>query len=287
MEASLADVLRLSGRTREAIPIHQRLLVSLESRGYGETEDFTVLVSTMERAFSDLGEFAAIDSVIGALVAKRERTYGSGKVPTLFAFLYGQNKLRLGDLDSADLWIGRALRDTTQDAAALVNWIPPAVMQLRLEQGRLDEAQQAAAKLPGGLRGRRATAAMLRARLLRAQGRNTAASELLERELASLYRESPKTQTLFTLPLVTAGEWRLSAGDARGADSIAKMARAAATLDSLSATRSGLVGRAELLLARALGLEGQTTAARDAGQRAKIALANGYGAANHWAVVSR
>jgi hypothetical protein len=124
MQGSLADVLRLSGRTREAIPIHERLMASLESRGYGETEDFTVLVTTMERAFSDLGEFAAIDSVIGALVDKRERAYGVGHVPTLFAFLYGQNKLRLGDLDSADLWIGRALLDTTQDAAALANWIP-------------------------------------------------------------------------------------------------------------------------------------------------------------------
>jgi hypothetical protein len=287
MEASLADVLRLSGRTREAIPIHQRLLVSLESRGYGETEDFTVLVSTMERAFSDLGEFAAIDSVIGALVAKRERTYGAGQVPTLFAFLYGQNKLRLGELDSADLWIGRALRDTTQDAAALANWIPPAVTQLRLEQGRTADARGAAEKLPGGLRGRRATAAMLRARLLRAQGSNAAASALLEGELAALYKESSKTQTLFTLPLVTAGEWRLAAGDARGADSLARMARSAATLDSLSATRSGLVGRAELLRAQALRLEGQAPAAREAAQRAGVALRSGYGARNHWTAKAR
>jgi hypothetical protein len=205
----------------------------------------------------------------------------------LFAFLYGQNKLRLGELDSADLWIGRALRDTTQDAAALANWIPPAVTQLRLEQGRTADARGAAEKLPGGLRGRRATAAMLRARLLRAQGSNAAASALLEGELAALYKESSKTQTLFTLPLVTAGEWRLAAGDARGADSLARMARSAATLDSLSATRSGLVGRAELLRAQALRLEGQAPAAREAAQRAGVALRNGYGARNHWTAKAR
>jgi len=287
MMGSLSEVLRLSGRTREAIPIHQRLLAGLEARGYGDTEDFTVLVSVLERALADLGEFAAVDSALGVLVAKRERAYGAGQVPTLFAFLYGQNKLRLGELDSADLWIGRALRDTTQDAQALTNWLPPAVTQLRLEQGRLGEAQVAIARLPGGLRGRRATAAMLRARLLRAQGRAAPASELLERELAALYHESPKTQTLFTMPLVTAGEWRLAAGDARGADSLARMARSAATLDSLSATRSGLVGRGELLLARALGLQGQAPAAREAAQRAHVALSNGYGASSKWMRTAR
>jgi serine/threonine-protein kinase len=282
MMGSLSEVLRLSGRTREAIPIQQRVMAGLEARGYGETEDYTVLVSVMERALSDLGEFAAIDSALRTLVAKREAAYGVGQVPTLIAFLYGQNKLRLGELDSADLWIGRALRDTTQDAAALANWLPPALTQLRLEQGRMEEAGAAAARLPGGLRGRRATAAMLRARLLWAQGRSAAASELLERELTALYRESPKTQTLFTLPLVTAGEWRLAAGDARGADSLARMARVAATLDSLSAFRSGLVGRSELLLAEALGSQQQAPAAREAAQRAQVALSRGYGPENPW-----
>jgi hypothetical protein len=128
---------------------------------------------------------------------------------------------------------------------------------------------------------------MLRARLLRAQGSNAAASALLEGELAALYKESSKTQTLFTLPLVTAGEWRLAAGDARAADSLARMARSAATLDSLSATRSGLVGRAELLRAQALRLEGQAPAAREAAQRAGVALRNGYGARNHWTAKAR
>lgn len=105
---------------------------------------------------------------------------------------------------------------------------------------------------------------------------------LLERELAALYSESPKTQTLFTLPLVTAGEWRLALGDARGADSLARLARTAATLDTLTLTRSGLVGRSELLLARALHAQGQMPAAREAAQRASVALTNGYGSSSRW-----
>ncbi|MEO8453398.1 MAG: hypothetical protein ABI647_26670, partial [Gemmatimonadota bacterium] len=58
----------------------------------------------------------------------------------------------------------------------------------------------------------------LRARLLRAQGDLAGAPRLLERELSALYRESAKTLSLFTLPLVTAGEWRLARGDIKGAD---------------------------------------------------------------------
>jgi hypothetical protein len=156
------------------------------------------------------------------------------------------------------------------------------VALLRLEQGRLADARADIAQLPGGLRGRRATAALLRAMLRRAEGDARGAAALLESEFAALYRESPKTWPLFTLPLVTAAEWRLLAGDPRAADSIARLARSAAILDSLTLTRSALVGRAELTLARALEAEHDLAAARQAAQRATVALANGYGDGNRW-----
>jgi serine/threonine-protein kinase len=282
MMNSLADMLRLTGRPREAIPIQHRLLNALDDWGRGETDEFEAAVAVLERAWSDLGEFATIDSALGTLIARRERAYGPGQVPTLLAFLHGQNKVRLGQVDSADLWIGRARRDTTQVAGALVNWMPPALAQLRLDQGRLRDAEAAVAKLPGGLRGRRATAAWLRARLLDARGERRAAAALLEHELTALYAESPNTLTLFALPLVTAAEWRLASGDARGADSLARMARSSAALDSLCRTGSGLVGRAELLLARALSAQNEAPAALEAARRASVALTRGYGSASRW-----
>jgi serine/threonine-protein kinase len=284
---ALSEVLRLSGRTREAVPYQQRLLGELEAWGYAETEVYPNVAAFLERSLADLGEFAAIDSVFRGVVGKRESAHGPGQVPSRLAFLYGQNKLRLGDLDSAERWIALTLRDPTQIDAALANWLPPVLTQLRLEQGRIAEARAAAERLPGGLRGRRATGAMHRARLAYAQGLHALASGLLERELTALYRESPETQTLFTLPLVTAGEWRLAAGDAQGADSIARLARSAATLDSLTLTRSGLVGRADLLLAHALRAQGNAPAAREAAQRASQALSNGYGSTHHWPGAAR
>jgi len=81
---------------------------------------------------------------------------------------------------------------------------------------------------------------------------------------------------------VTAGEWRLADGDAAGADSIAQLGVKAARLDSLAATRSALVGRAELLRAKALRAQKDLRGARASAERAIVALSNGYGAANAW-----
>lgn len=284
---ALSEVLRLSGRPREAIPYQRRLIAELEAAGYGETEAFPNVVSFLERSLADLGEFAAVDSTLRAFIREREAVHGSGRVPMLLAFLYGQNKVRLGELDSAELWIARATRDTTADAGAMGNWLPAALGQLRLEQGRLGEARAAIDRLPSGTRGRRANGALLRAQVTRAQGQEALASGLLEGELRALYSDGQKRILQFTLPLVTLGEWRLAAGDARAADSLAQLGSDAAALDSLARSRSALVGRAELLRARALRARGNAPAAREAAQRAEVALSNGYGAANRWTQAAR
>ncbi len=279
---SLAEVLRLSGRTREAVPYFRRILSELEAMGYGETEAFPNVVNFLSLALVDLGELAALDSSVGRFIRDREAAYGEGRVPTLLAFQYARAKLGLGMLDSADLWVARAMRDTTQGAGAFPSYLAATLADLRLEQSRLAEARAAIAQVPDERRGQRATAAMLRARLRRAEGDGRGASALLERELAALLNDGQQRLTLFALPLVTAGEWRLAAGDAQGADSIARLARDAAAIDSLALVRSALVGRAELLRARALRARGDTGHAREAAARAAVALGAGYGPQISW-----
>jgi hypothetical protein len=123
--------------------------------------------------------------------------------------------------------------------------------------------------------------------LLRAEGDAAGASALLERKLGSLLTDGKPRLTMFALPLITAGEWRLGRGDARGADSLGAVARQAAAIDSLALTRSAFVGRAELLRAQALRSLGDATSARQAAERAVTALANGYGPAHRWTGAAR
>jgi hypothetical protein len=132
------------------------------------------------------------------------------------------------------------------------------------------------------MRGRRATAAWLRARLQRVQGDAAGASASLERELAAVWGDGTKPLTAFAVPFITAAEWRLARGDALVADSLARLGLRTARVDSLTLTRSGLVGRAELMHARALARSGNVASARDAVGRAVVALSHGYGEQHPW-----
>jgi hypothetical protein len=284
---SLAEVLRRSGRIREAVPYFRRILAQLEALGYGETDAFPNVVNFLSTSLMDLGELAVLDSTIRGYIRPREAAYGEGRVPTLLAFLYARAKLRLGETDSAALWLTRAMRDTTQGAGQFANYLASTLAELRLDQSRLAEARVLAAQLPATRRGQRATSAMLRARLQRADGDLRGASAFLERELGTVWNDGQERLTLFALPLVTAGEWRLASGDAHGADSLAVLARTAAAVDSLALTRSALAGRAELLRAQALHAAGRAAEARQAAERAVTALGNGYGPNHRWTRVAR
>jgi eukaryotic-like serine/threonine-protein kinase len=279
---ALAEVLRLAKRTREALPYHRRVLAELEAAGYGETEVIANVLSSAANALWDLGELAAADSLLRHFVRVQEAVHGPGRVAAPLAFFYGRGKLYLGELDSADVWVARGIRDTTQGAGTTQLWLHGVLAQLRLDQGRLREARAVVAQLPTAPRGRRATGAMLRARLRRAEGDTAGAAALLEREMALALNDGQPPLTTFALPLVTAGEWRLAAGDARGADSLARAAWRAARIDPIAAERSGLTGRAQLLHARARRALGDAAGARAAARQATVALASGYGSAHRW-----
>jgi hypothetical protein len=255
--------------------------------GYGDAESFPNVVNFLATSLADLGEFAALDSTLRRYIREREAAHGEGRVPNLLAFLYGRSQLRLGAIDSADVWIARSIRDTTQGTGQLGVFLPAAQAELRLEQSRLTEAREAVRRLPDGRRGQRAVAVMLRGRLRRAEGDARGASTLVERELGALLTDGQPSLTLFALPLITAGEWRLAAGDAQGADSLARLGRTAAAIDSVALRQSALAGRAELLSARALRARGQVSEARDAAKRAITALTNGYGPGHAWTRVAR
>jgi hypothetical protein len=110
---------------------------------------------------------------------------------------------------------------------------------------------------------------------------------MLEDSLRVLAGDDVKPKPAMAMPYVLAAQWRLANGDAKAADSLALKARYAAAVDSLALLRSGYVGRAELVHARALLALGDKSNARAAANRAIIALTNGFGAANRHTSAAR
>ena len=280
---SLGSVLREGGRTRDAIPYQIRVIAELDSMGHRETDEIPAMLSFLTGSLSELGEYAVADSVMRSHVRSYEAVRGRGGVSVPVAFLYARTLLGVGALDSADAWLGGALRDTTKYGQVLTaNQVAATAMELRLDQNRLADAVAESKRLRGTARGRRSTNAMLRARLLAAGGDVAGASKLLEDELRAVAPDSLPSITIFAMPFVTAGELRLARGDARGADSLARRALDVMRADSLAPRRSAFVGRAELLRARALWAVEDRRGARESVARALVPLSVGYGPSHRW-----
>jgi hypothetical protein len=105
---------------------------------------------------------------------------------------------------------------------------------------------------------------------------------MLEDSLRVIRGDAVKPPPSLAMPFVTAAEWRLAAGDARAADSLALLARDAGAIDSLALERSAYVGRAELVRAKARKSLGDVAATRAALGRAIVALTNGAGKGNRY-----
>jgi len=273
----LAQSLRGIGRTREAAAHQLRVVTEFDSAGYIDTNILTSGLAFLSSSLWELGELAAVDSILASVVGRQEASLGVGGASAEVAFLYGAGKLRLGQLDSADAWIGRAMADTTPHPGAIPVWAPPAVTQLRLEQGRLAEARAALPAIPNNTRGLRITAPLLAARLRYEAGDRRGAMATLDSVLTALGSGDQRPHPNITFAYATAADWRLASGDARGADSLARRASETAAIDSVAAARSAHVGRAELVRARARAALGDRAGATASAQRALTALGHGFG----------
>jgi serine/threonine-protein kinase len=281
----LATALRRAGHTREATEYQRQILDSMEANGYEDTETLPAATAYLTGALSELGEFTAVDSVAGGMIRRQEAAHGAENVEGRLAFLYGQSKLRQGDIDSAARWLAIASRDTSETVlAAMKMWLPPARAQLLLEQGRIAEARALVKTLATDTPGRLLHRRLLEGRIRRVDGDTAGARATLDSILASLadsVRGAPPPYAVYAL--LTAAEWRRDDGLGAEADSLARIAAAAAGVDSLAMRRSAHVGRAALIRAQVAAVEGRGEEARETARRAWEALRNGFGPVNPYA----
>ena len=106
---SLAEVLRLSGRTREAVPYFRRILADLEAMGYAETEAFPNVVELPRDVAGGSWRVrgARLDA-FGDSSANARRHTARAECRRCSRSCMARAKLRLGAIDSADVWLARA-----------------------------------------------------------------------------------------------------------------------------------------------------------------------------------
>jgi serine/threonine protein kinase len=268
--------LRLTGRIRSSVPHYARVLRGLDSSGFGGNEQLLNVLGSTAVSMLEIGDFVSADSLLRSYVQRNEARFGTRGIPSSLAWLYGTAKLRLESTDSAAAWLELAARDTTRNEY-LSRQMSLALAELRLQQGRTAEAAEILDTMRASPRGRRAQLSWLQARAREARGAGDEGLSLLDATLREVAAVDQSPLPMFALPLVTLGEWRLSFGDARGADSLATRARAALALDSLADLQSALAGRAHFLTAQARIVLRDTVAARRALAAATGPLARGYG----------
>ncbi len=277
LQNDLAQALRAAGQTREAARVQIGIVQTLDSTGSGLTTAMTNISSFVMGSLQELGEFALSDSILRSRVQAFEKVYGPGQPPVLMGFSYGLIHLRMGRTDSANAWLEWTLRDTTNAMAAVPAWMPTALSTLRLDQHRPAEARAALEPYVVNAPIREAYALVIRSRIRAEEGDSVGARKMLEEGARRLRGDGPRPATFLSLSLVTAADWRLLSREWAIADSLAGQAIQAAAIDSLALTRSGYVGRAELIRARAAAGLGRRPEAVQAASRAVIALGNGYG----------
>jgi hypothetical protein len=302
----LAEALRATGDTRGAATLHREILARLDSSGYLDADAVESVASFVAGEMAELGELAELDSIARDLLRRQETLLGHGRTTAGIGFVHGLTLLRLGQLDSADAWLSRM---PAHPNGALAGWLPPAIALLRLDQGRLAAARAAVATMPEDSPTRRANLALYRARLRRLAGDTAGARAQLAHSVDSALKAVPaggRVPANLGPMLVTGAEWDLEAspkqaptarraGSGRGAaerstaagwlgtgaaataDSLARLARTAAAVDSLALRRSAHVARAEMALARARLALGDPAGARAAAERARVASAVGNG----------
>lgn len=269
-----------AGRVREAVAVTARVL---EMGRRGLSSDPWSRVATLvnlEIAQGDLGEFRSSRELLGRALGDPAGPDSVASRAPLIMSRYARVLLELGEADSARSWIDRAL---LREADLGPIWSVDAhVTAARVAAARGDPARfalhrDAVRRLGQRLNtGARDELGLLE--LLSAPDTGQALATSLEATLVRLgLGEGPPREALLVDHLLVAAGRLNDVGRFGPATRYAALAAELASVDSIAATRSGLVGRARLEQARAAAAEGNHPAARALATEALPPLRAGFG----------
>lgn len=285
--SSLADALDEQGRHRQSLSIYDSAMAILDRSGRGETMTRVILQHDRAVALAALGEVAAAERSLHDLLERMRRSDPTGDLPAQPLIHYAHAALFEWHADSAARYFGLLARQAVKQKDNY--WEGRGLFGLAQAQLRL-----------GDVAGARRTAArfdqivahhitwatddqvmdrrMLHALLQLQAGDTASAHALIVQVLRSNGYFKGTRRKNFRSALILAAETAIALGHPTEALGYARDARAKATLDSLTETRSAYVGEARLVEGRALLASGDTSSARVELTRSIVELRNGAGA---------
>ena len=281
----LARVIQQSGRPRDALAYQRMIVAAVDSMGYKGTIFLPNVASPMSRMFFELGELQDGTVTFRSIVRRAELQSGANNVLPYLASLHGTMLIRAGQADSASQWLARATVGPLDPNS--MNMAQLNAVWADLEGGRVTEARARIAGVGAMYPWHWLIREWMRQRLVRQSGDSVTSTTRLAFAIDSIEAEPSMPRVFLTLPLLTLAEWHLASGDVQRADSAASRARTVAMVDSLAASRSGLVGHADFVHARVQRAAGKRVEATRTAQEAVIALTSGYGAAHPLAISAR
>ena len=283
---TLAHTYSRQGRHRDAIATMRRAIASLDAKGRGGTSLHGVLSHNLGVFLLQAGETIEAERLLHEVIRRLSVGDGAAALPQQPLVHYGHAALARGRADSARDYFARLAEQAARDGSGY--WEGRGLFGLALAEvglGRTEDARRTAARFDR-LKDRKdllqvddqiTDARVLAAWLALADGDAARAHGLVTDALHEHGYFDGRRRRVLRAPLVLAAETALRSGHPRVAADLAADAREIATVDALASTRSGFVGEARLVEARAALALGDTLSARPALELAHRALRHGFG----------
>jgi serine/threonine-protein kinase len=287
--SSLAEALDDQGKHRDALATYRNAMGILDQSGRGETMTRGVFQHNFAVTLMELGEVAAGENSLHGLIERVERSDPAAPVPAQPLIHYAHAALFERHADSARKYFALLASQAVQEKNTY--WEGRALFgltQAELQLGDTAGARRTAARfdqIAARMNIRSTDDQVTDPRVLDAlfaltRGDPATAHDLVVQVLRSNDYFGSTRKKIFHSTLMLAAETALTLGKPAEARGYARDARVKATLDSLTETRSALVGEASLMEARALLASGDSLRARETIARSVIALRNGAGVAH-------
>ena len=280
----VARALHMARNDRASVRILMHV-ADLQRGGFGpDPLDQVTLMYNVSAVYSTLGEYRPVREWLARRIALVPSVDSAPQLAEFAAYSYGAILYRLAEFDSAEFWLARAL---TRPELLSPRWALPThymLARIALARGRTDEARRHAALAdsiyPKASKLADAPGHRLAYRIATMESRRTGPelAATIGGMLDSIGYKAASTGQWFIEPLLEAATRLVAVGAYDAATRYAEHAERIAAVDSVTGRQSGIVGRADVLRARAALGRGDSARARAVLARAVPALTYGLGA---------